>query len=138
MAAEVSTIGLDSVTNSLFLPSEANWRFSHPLRRRHIMGSPVTAQSVDETVPAVLGESSPGEGVRGLSHSIHHAGVVGINDNTTPENTFGMGVFGVSSGFNGVHGVSHASAHAGVAGTHDKGGDGVFGQSDTGHGVIGF
>ncbi|MEO7994115.1 MAG: hypothetical protein ABI743_06920 [bacterium] len=82
----------------------------------------------------VFGESALFEGVRGVSHSSGHGGVVGINDN--PSHDGGQGVFGESENGEGVRGISHSPDHGGVVGTNDKG-EGVRGISHSpGHGGV--
>src|ERR1700731_4924898 len=77
-----------------------------------------------------LGESDTFEGVRGVSHSKDHGGVVAVNDSRDG----GDALYGESTAGEGVRGVSHSKDHGGVVGTNDtpaEGGDGVFGQSDS-------
>jgi len=83
---------------------------------------------------AITGESDLFEAVRGISHSgDSHGAVVGINDNQTP--TAGPGVFGKSRG-TGVWGQSET--WHGVAGLSESttGGVGVYGKGK-GAGVLG-
>src|SRR6202044_862386 len=101
--------------------------------------APFAADSTSPGVPAVRGENTNGEGVRGMSHSAGHGGVVGTNDNPTP--SAGQGVYGESVNGEGVRGVSHAAGHGGVVGTNDNStpgaGQGVYGESVNGEGVRG-
>jgi hypothetical protein len=91
-------------------------------------------ESSDPNTPAVLGESTAFEGVRGVSSAAGNGGVVGINENHTPQ--AGPGVFGQSDA-SGVWGIS--TTWHGVAGQSQSttGGAGVFGGSEVGPGVIG-
>jgi hypothetical protein len=88
----------------------------------------------------VAGESAEAFGVSGLSHAAHHAGVMGVNDNATPEAGVGVhgrsaatGVFGESTTWHGVFGSS-AAGGAGVAG---EGPTGMSGVGKTWIGVYG-
>jgi hypothetical protein len=119
------------VYQSFFLKSNS----AHSKKyRRFLMSNPYNGQSTDPNVPGVLGESTAGEGVRGISHS-QHGGVVGVNNNAQG----GQGVYGESTAGEGVRGIGHSPDHGGVVGTNDGGGDGVFGQSNSnGRGVAGF
>lgn len=98
--------------------------------------STVTGQVTDDGQVGVFGESTLFEGVRGLSHSAGHGGVVGINDNQS--DNAGQGVFGVSDKGEGVRGISHSPHHGGVVGTNDNAGAGVHGESSSGEGVRGI
>ncbi|MCX6316756.1 MAG: hypothetical protein NTW29_05670 [Bacteroidetes bacterium] len=94
-----------------------------------IKGKSETAENA-----AIMGESDLFEAVRGISHAgDSHGAVVGINDNTTP--TAGPGVFGKSRG-TGVWGQSET--WHGVAGFSDSttGGVGVYGKGN-GAGMLG-
>ena len=89
-------------------------------------------------------ESTAGEGVRGLSHTVHGA-VVGINDNSGPyadppgpggffTSGLGEGVHGECSAEHGaVVGVNHGALRAGGPGGYFLGqtGDGVQGWSES-------
>ncbi len=75
---------------------------------------------------AVYGESNNGQGILGQSHAKYHAGVTGINDNTSQE--AGPGVYGASKGtaiwgesetWCGVAGIT--KSHTGGAGVYGKG-----------------
>jgi hypothetical protein len=99
----------------------------------------------------VLGDSTNGEGVRGISHNPDHGGVVGVCDQDHGTGVFGIcdnyrhdvagkavsgldistkdtgtAVFGESTNGEGVRGVSHNTSHAGVVGVNTAGGDAGF------------
>jgi hypothetical protein len=76
----------------------------------------------------VTGGSDDGDGVNGLTNSSAKTGVVGLNQATTPSQSFG--------GY-GVWGISHVPNRSGVNGTNNNGGIGVSGISDNGDGVNG-
>jgi len=91
----------------------------------------------------ILGDSNQLQGLRGVSHAAWHAGVVGLNDDSSSH--AGPGVFGHSDNGEGVRGYSRAARHAGVVGINDNpstdpnkpAGPGVFGHSDNSTGVVG-
>lgn len=94
----------------------------------------------------VRGDSTNGQGVWGNSHAKFHAGVTGVNDNTTNEagpGVFGTGkgtgVWGKSTTWNGVFGETESTTGgAGVCGVNEKGnGVGVIGKSKKSVGVRG-
>jgi hypothetical protein len=96
---------------------------------------PAAFQSTNPNVPAVTGDASLFEGVRGVSHAPGHGGVTGFNlDSTTDA---GPGVFGSSDNGEGVRGVSKSDAHGAVVGTNGGAAEGVFGESARGEGVRG-
>jgi hypothetical protein len=90
-------------------------------------------------VPAVSGDATLFEGVRGVSHAAGHGGVVGYNVDKTA--SAGPGVFGESDFGEGVRGSSKAAWHGGVVGTNEStdpnAGPGVYGESKNGEGVRG-
>lgn len=94
----------------------------------------------------VFGEADRGDGVRGLSHAPYKSGVIGINDNTTPQagpglqgqSAFGPGLIGESARWHGVYGkTDSAIGGAGVMGEGVAAGPGVIGKSKHWHGVYG-
>ncbi len=101
--------------------------------------APIHGTSTSPTVPAVLGEATVFEGVRGVSEAPGHGGVVGLN--TDKSANAGPGVFGQSDQGEGVRGSSKADWHGGVVGTNDSTGTnpgpGVYGESKGGEGVRG-
>jgi hypothetical protein len=64
------------------------------------------------------------------------AGVYGICN--LPPGPSTAGVLGENTVGDGAQGVSSAEGHSGVAGLHSGGGNGVYGQSNTGRGVVGI
>lgn len=89
--------------------------------------APLAGNSASEAVPGVFGENSTGEGVKGVSHAAWHGGVVGTNDNASPNP--GPGVYGESKNGEGVRGVSHSADHGAVVGTNDNpAGVGIYGK----------
>ena len=103
------------------------------------MSNPISGSSTDSSTPAVFGDATQFEGVRGASHAPWHGGVVGINDSTDPN--AGPGVYGESKNGEGVRGVGHGAWHGAVVGTNDStdpnAGQGVYGESKNGEGVRG-
>jgi hypothetical protein len=99
---------------------------------------PVVSVSNSTNTPAVQGESSGYEGVRGVSHDAH-GGVTGINDwsPSSPPGAGGNGGWFESSQGEGVRGWAKSGFHGGVVGVNTGGGFGVYGQSDDGIGVVG-
>jgi hypothetical protein len=99
---------------------------------------PVVSISNSTNTPAVQGESSGNEGVRGISHDAH-GGVVGVNDWTPsgPPGAGGNGGWFESTRGEGVRGWSKNPYHGGVVGVNTAGGIAVYGQSDDGTGVVG-
>jgi len=98
----------------------------------------VVSVSTTTNSPAVQGEGSDNEGVRGISHN-EHGGVVGINDwsPASPPGAGGNGGWFESAQGEGVRGWAKTPHHGGVVGTNTAGGIGVFGQSDSNSGVYG-
>ena len=109
----------------------------------------------------VIGESTKGEGVRGVSHNPDHGGVVGVSDQNGGTGVFGTcddgkggvvgkgvwgfdtsngggyGIYGESTKGEGMRGVSHNPNHGGVVGVSDQNsGTGVFGTCDDGKGGV--
>jgi hypothetical protein len=107
--------------------------------RRQKKMAPLHGTSTAPAVPAVLGEATKFEGVRGVNQAPGHGGVVGINEDKTVN--AGPGVFGQSDQGEGVRGSSKADWHGGVVGTNDgtgtNAGPGVYGESKVGEGVRG-
>ena len=99
---------------------------------------PVIATSTTTNSPAVQGEGSDNEGVRGISHN-GHGGVVGINDwsPATPPGAGGNGGWFESTQGEGVRGWSKNPNHGGVVGVNTAGGVAVYGLSDSNSGVLG-
>ncbi len=99
---------------------------------------PVVSVSNSTVAPAVQGEGSGYEGVRGVSHNAH-GGVVGINDwsPSAPPGAGGNGGWFESSQGEGVRGWAKTPHHGGVVGVNTAGGFGVYGKSDDGNGVVG-
>ena len=99
----------------------------------------IKGTTTDPTTPAVFGDATQFEGVRGVSHAAGHGGVVGYNVDGSPN--AGPGVYGESGEGEGVRGVSKAEWHGGVVGTNESGGPnagpGVYGESKRGEGVRG-
>ena len=87
------------------------------------------------TVPAVLGEATKFEGVRGTTKAPSHGGVVGLNINTTAG--AGPGVLGGSDHGEGVRGESKSNGHGAIVGANSGAGQGVYGESASGEGVRG-
>src|ERR1051326_6237999 len=79
---------------------------------------PIYGTSTVDNTPAVFGDTTLFEGVRGVGHSAVHGAVVGSND-------AGTGVFGTSLQGEGVHGDGQT---AGVSG-FSQAGDGVVGKT---------
>jgi len=78
----------------------------------------------------VVGESTDGEGVRGIAHG-PSAAVVGINDWAPGQPGSGAnGGWFESSGGEGVRGWSKSAAHGGVVGVNTAGGAAGFFQGD--------
>ena len=95
--------------------------------------APVSFWKVSNTSAGVIGESSAYNGVRGISHASHHAGVFALNDSTGP------GVVSVARQWHGVYGETESTGGgAGVWGEHKTGGTGVAGHSKDGRGVFGY
>jgi hypothetical protein len=92
---------------------------------------PVISISNSQGTPAVQGEGSGFEGVRGISHD-EHGGVVGINDGSpsSPPGAGGNGGWFESTQGEGVRGWAKNPNHGGVVGVNTAGGIGVFGTSD--------
>jgi hypothetical protein len=107
------------------------------MTRKDLVMAIVDGKATQENEIGVNGESQQFEGVRGTSHSEHHGGVVGINDNQSDINANRTGVFGLSVKGEGVRGASSSPSFAGVVGTNDTSGQGVFGFSAFGPGVVG-
>jgi hypothetical protein len=89
--------------------------------------------------PGVVGEAAQGVGVQGVSHAPDHAGVLGVNDDSSQEAGVGVhgrsaatGVFGESSTWHGVFGSSQSTT-----GGHGVSGDGAVGVSGVGRTWIG-
>ncbi|MFT3791092.1 MAG: hypothetical protein QM741_08440 [Rudaea sp.] len=79
----------------------------------------------------VLGTSSNGNGVQGVTGSDAAAGVAGSSNG-------GPGISGESANFDGVHGHTSSNNHVGVAGFADQGtAGGVLGGASSGTGVAG-
>jgi hypothetical protein len=99
---------------------------------------PVVSVSNSTSKPAVQGEGSANEGVKGISHNAH-GGVVGINDwsPSAPSGAGGNGGWFESTQGEGVRGWAKTPFHGGVVGVNTAGGFGVYGQSDDGVGVVG-
>jgi hypothetical protein len=99
---------------------------------------PVISISNSPGTPAVQGESSGFEGVRGISHD-EHGGVVGINDwsPSSPPGAGGNGGYFESTQGEGVRGWAKNPNHGGVVGVNTGDGIGVFGTSDNSVGVWG-
>ena len=117
----------------------------------NFQNDPVVSVSDSISTPAVQGEGSRNEGIRGVSHSAY-GGVVGINDSDYPSDprllpvSFlddsrlikgGPGGWFESNQGEGVRGWSKNPHHGGVVGVNTAGGFGVYGQSDDGAGVVG-
>lgn len=99
----------------------------------------------------VTGTSQQGSGVYGTTSAAVFAGVEGVNiGGGTGVSGFSQsgvgvlgwsekkaGVSGTSAGYDGVHGESQSPQHAGVSGSNSSGGSGVWGSSNSGHGVYG-
>jgi hypothetical protein len=108
-------------------------------------GSPLTVAGRIEAfttgvIPAVLGQSTAGTGVRGNSDSGFGVfGSSGTGDGARGLSESGNGLFGFSQNGNGVRGDSGAGSAAGVAGFNSGGGgNGVLGRAFTGTGVRGI
>jgi hypothetical protein len=87
---------------------------------------------VSNTTAGVIGESSAYNGVRGISHATHHAGVFALNDSTGPA------VVAVAKQWHGVYGETASTVGgAGVWGEHKSSGSGVLGVSNSGIGIEG-
>jgi hypothetical protein len=104
----------------------------------NFQNDPVVSVSNSTDTPAVLGEGSGMEGVRGVSHNAHGA-VVGVNDFSpaTPPGAGGNGGWFESAQGEGVRGWAKTPHHGGVVGVNTAGGFGVYGKSDDGSGVVG-
>ena len=96
-----------------------------------------STEGVEE--PGVRGEALHGVGVDGLSHAAARAGVMGVNDNPTPQAGVGVhgrsaatGVFGESSTWHGVFGTTQSTT-----GGHGVSGDGPVGVAGVGRTWIG-
>ena len=89
---------------------------------------PVVSVNSTDT-PAVKGEGTVNEGVRGVSHNAH-GGVVGVNDWTppAPAGAGGNGGWFESAQGEGVRGWSKTPHHGGVVGVNTAGGVGVYGE----------
>ena len=103
------------------------------------MGTGLTGSTEGVDEPGVRGEASHGVGVDGLSHAAARAGVMGVNDNPTPQAGVGVhgrsaatGVFGESSTWHGVFGTTQSTT-----GGHGVSGDGPVGVSGVGRTWIG-
>ena len=103
------------------------------------MGAGLIGNGSAAEEPGVIGEAVAGVGVQGLSHAEARAGVMGINDNTTPLAGVGVhgrsaatGVFGESSTWHGVFGTTQSTT-----GGHGVSGDGPVGVSGVGRTWIG-
>jgi hypothetical protein len=98
----------------------------------------VVSVSNSTNKPAVQGEGTGNEGVRGVSHGEHGA-VVGINDfsPSAPPGAGGNGGWFESTQGEGVRGWAKSRHHGGVVGVNSDGGCGVYGQSDDGAGIVG-
>lgn len=101
------------------------------------MAADVMGKGDESEEVGVQGEASEGDGVFGLSHAPGKAGVLGINDDATPNAGPGVvgksaatGVIGESTTWHGVFGKS-------VAGGHGVAGEGPVGVSGVGHSWIG-
>ena len=108
-------------------------------------GSPLTVAGRIEAfttgvIPAVLGQSPAGSGVRGNSDSGFGVfGSSGTGDGARGLSVSGSGLFGFSQNGNGVRGDSGSGSAAGVAGFNSGGGGhGVLGQAFSGTGVRGI
>ena len=75
----------------------------------------------------IYGESKGSTGIVGSSTDLF--GVSGFSKNQA-------GTSGESQNYVGILGLSHSSTNAGVLGKNDAGGFGIYGQSNTGNGVI--
>lgn len=93
----------------------------------------------------VIGQSEVQYGVYGETNAEYHAGVVGINNNTSDKagmgvlgKSKGVGVWGESTTWNGIYGVSKSEiGGAGVLGENTGNGIGVSGLSKTSYGIYG-
>lgn len=101
---------------------------------------PVSGDSTDFNVPAVLGVNTIGVGVKGQSNE--HDGVQGFSTNfdrsgVVGTNPLGVGVLGQSDANDGVRGFSKHQDRSGVIGVNTLG-VGVKGVSENHDGVQGF
>src|SRR5258708_34529345 len=102
--------------------------------------NPVISDANSPTAPAITGESSKNEGVRGVSHDPHPPGVVGVNDWDPTALHVGGGANGgwfESAQGEGVRGWSKNFNHGGVVGVNTAGGFGTYGTRDEGIGGLG-
>lgn len=98
--------------------------------------APLNGTSTSPNTPAVLGDATLFEGVRGISHAAGHGGVVGLN--VEASSNAGPGVYGSSDHGEGVRGINKSNDHGAVVGTNSAAGAGVYGESSSGEGVRGI